>query len=145
MRKKKFPIIDDIAGKATIKIKPQVKDLHPVVEQLIIKLSHLDFINFIRVSPEDIQVSSELTHSRVKIPISKQDHPTASGAHLIIHKNFKDIQFYEINSAVKGHGGKMVDAIMKALPEDWRAAVVMDWSQGFWDKMAEKYSNLELL
>ncbi|MBC2716361.1 MAG: hypothetical protein HF978_13715 [Desulfobacteraceae bacterium] len=145
MRKKKFPIIDDLAGNATIKINPQVKDLHPVVEQLIIMISHLNFINFIRISPEDIQASSELTQGRVKIPISEQNHPTASGVHLIIHKDFNDIQFYEINSAVKGHGGKMVDAIMKALPENWRATVVMDWSQGFWEKMTEKYSNLELL
>ena len=39
----------------------------------------------------------------------------------------------------------MVDAVMKALPDDWRVAVVMDWSQGFWEKMTKKYNNLELV
>ena len=145
MRKKKFPIIDELAEKITLKITQQSKVLHPVVESLVVKLSDLDFIRFIRVSPEDIQASSELTPGRVKIPISKPDHPKASGVHLIIHKYFKDIQFYEINSAVKRHGRKMVDAVMKALPDDWRAAVVMDWSQGFWEKMTKKYDNLELV
>jgi len=35
----------------------------------------------------------------------------------------------------------MVDAVIRALPEDWSAAVVMDWSGGFWEKMREKYDN----
>jgi hypothetical protein len=45
----------------------------------------------------------------------------------------------------KGCGGKMADAVMKALPEDWNGLVVMDWSRGFWDKMKEKYNNLYIL
>lgn len=145
MRKKKFSIIDELADKATIKIALKVKKLHPVVEKLTINIANLDFINFIRITPEDIQASSEETQGRVKIPITKQDHPTATGVHLIIHEPFKDMQFYEINSSVKGCGGKMVDAVMKAIPDDWRAAVVMDWSRGFWDKMAERYEKLQIL
>jgi hypothetical protein len=34
---------------------------------------------------------------------------------------------------------------MKELPADWEAIVVMDWSQGFWDKMVEKYHKLSIL
>jgi hypothetical protein len=145
MRKKKFPIIDALADKATIKISFQVKQLHPVVEQLTKNLAQLDFINFIRLTPEDIQASSELTQGRVKIPITKPEHSTATGAHLIIHEPFNDIQFYEITSAEKGNGGKMVDAIMRALPDDWRACILMDWSQGFWEKMMERHDRIEIL
>ncbi len=38
------------------------------------------------------------------------------------------IQFFEITSAVKGYGKKMVKAVVTAIPDDWKAAVVMDWS-----------------
>ena len=33
----------------------------------------------------------------------------------------------------------MVKAIMGELPRDWQPSVTMDWSEGFWDKMVEKY------
>jgi len=145
MRKKKFPIIDELADKALVKIAVTVKKNHPVVEKLVYSLAELDFINFIRITPEDLQASSELTLGRVKIPITKPDHPTASGVHLIIHESFKDIQFYEITSAEKGNGGKIVDAIMNALPADWRACILMDWSRGFWEKMDEKHEKLEII
>ena len=39
----------------------------------------------------------------------------------------------------------MVDAVIKALPIDWQTVVVMDWSQGFWEKMVEKYDKLSIL
>lgn len=55
------------------------------------------------------------------------------------------IRFYEITSAVKGQGSKMVEAVMKAIPKDWQAVVVMDWSQGFWEKMEERYPNLNIM
>jgi hypothetical protein len=33
----------------------------------------------------------------------------------------------------------MVDAIFNDFPTDMQATVVLDWSDGFWDKMKEKY------
>jgi hypothetical protein len=42
-------------------------------------------------------------------------------------------QFFEMNSATKGYGGKMVNAVLKDLPEEWDGVVVIDWSDGFWD------------
>ena len=42
-------------------------------------------------------------------------------------------------------GGKMVNEVLKALPEDWNGIVVMDWSHGFWDKMKEKHKNLQII
>ena len=64
---------------------------------------------------------------------------------MIIDIAYKDIQFYEITSSIKGCGGKMVNEVLKALPEDWNGIVVMDWSHGFWNKMKEKYKNLQIL
>jgi hypothetical protein len=47
----------------------------------------------------------------------------------------KDIQFYEMNSAIKGYGGKMVDAVLKDLQKACNVVVVMDRSDGFLDKI----------
>jgi hypothetical protein len=55
------------------------------------------------------------------------------------------IQFFEITSAIKGYGEKMVQTVMTALPDKWEACVVMDYSEGFWDRMAEKYDRIEVL
>ena len=63
---------------------------------------------------------------------------------MIIDIAYKYIQYYEITSAIPGCGGKMVDAVLKALPQDWKGVVVMDWSQGFWEKMEERHKNLEI-
>jgi hypothetical protein len=46
---------------------------------------------------------------------------------------------------VKGYGEKMVKAVLTAIPDDWEAAVVMDWSDGFWDRMSAKYDRIALL
>lgn len=145
MRKKKFNIFNLFKDKAEITISAAVKEIHPVAENIASNLATLDFINFIRITPDNLLASSELTEGRFKMPITRPDHPTAIGVQLIIDKAFKDVQFYEINSSVQGGGGKMVDAVMIALPEDWKAAVVMDWSQGFWERMQEKYKNLYII
>lgn len=145
MRKKKFNIFNLVGDKAEIKVSVKVKEIHTVMECLAQSLADLDFIHFIRIDPEDIKASSELTQGRVKIPVTKPDHPTATGVHLIFDEAFQNVQFYEITSAVKGQGSKMVEAVMKAIPKDWEAVVVMDWSQGFWEKMEERYRNLNIM
>ena len=58
---------------------------------------------------------------------------------------YNEIQFFEMTSAVKGYGERMVRAIVSSIPDDWEAVVVMDWSGGFWDKMAKKYENIVIL
>ena len=37
----------------------------------------------------------------------------------------------------------MVEAVLKELPLDWQPAIINDWSNGFWDKMEEKYNQFE--
>jgi hypothetical protein len=62
------------------------------------------------------------------MPVSRPGHPTAVGAHLILDIAFNTIQFFEITSAVKRYGKKMVRTILTSILEDWEAMVFMDWS-----------------
>ena len=131
--------------KAEIMISKKIRDLHPVVENIVNNLAGIEPIRFIRISPDFIQASSEATKGRVKNPITKSGHPSAIGLSLIIDYTYKDIHFFEMNSPIKGYGGMMVEAVLRDLPKEWRGVVVMDWSDGFWDKMKMKYRNLEIM
>jgi len=64
------------------------------------------------------------------------------GVELLIDPSTKVVQFYALTSAVKGCGRKMVEALIDATPGDWQLAVVMDWSGGFWRKMAQEHPRL---
>ncbi len=39
----------------------------------------------------------------------------------------------------------MVEAVLNDLPKGWNGVIVMDWSDGFWDKMKKKHKNLVML
>ncbi len=126
-------------------ISNKIKKIHPIVEILTKNLSEIELIKYIRIRPDMILASSEVTEGRVKIPITKPDHPTAVGVSLIIDFVYNNVQFFEINSTVKGYGKKMVEAVFKSLPKNWKGIVVMDWSGGFWEKMQKSYKNLEII
>lgn len=123
----------------------KVKELPPEIVAMAKNLADLDFIKFVRVSDESLSASSENYPNRPKVPITHMNHDTAIGIQILYSTDYKTIDFFDINSPVKGNGSKMVDAILKDLPKDWQPAVVMDWSDGFWDKMKEKYKNIEWL
>jgi len=135
-----------VANGKTIFVTTKVKTIDPVVDAIVKNLCEIDLIQYVRVSQEDIQASNEIKiKGRIKIPISTTGHPSAVGVHLILDFAPNTIQFFEITSAVKGYGEKMVQAVMTALPDEWEACVIMDWSEGFWDKMAKKYDGIEVL
>jgi hypothetical protein len=126
---------DQIANGKTITVATKVKTIHPVVDAIVKNLCEIDLIQYVGISQEDIQASNEIKiKGRTKIPISAPGHPSAVGVHLILDFSTDTIQFHEITSAVKGYGEKMIQAVMTALPDDWDACVVMDWSEGFWDR-----------
>lgn len=112
------------------------------IYEIALRLADLDFIKYIRICDETIAASSDNYPKRPKIPITKLEHETAIGVQLLYSSTHKYIIFFEINSPIKGNGSKMVDAILKGLPNDWQPALIMDWSGGFWDKMKDKYSEL---
>ncbi len=135
-----------IAGDKNIYVAQNVKAIHPVVDRMVRHLLEIDLIQYVRVSKEDIQASNDImVKGRTKIPVSTQGHPTAVGVHLILDIPYNTVQFFEITYAVKGYGERMVQAMLKSIPDDWEAAVAMDFSGGFWDKMVKRYRNIEIL
>ena len=135
-----------IAKDKSIFVASNVKIIHPVVDRIVTNLCKIDLINYVRVTKEDIYASNEIKIiGRTKMPVSTPGHPSAVGVHLILDFIFDGIQFFEMTSAVKGYGEKMVNAVVTAIPDDWEAAVVMDYSGGFWDKMSEKYDKIVML
>jgi hypothetical protein len=123
----------------------RVKELPIPIVNMALNLAALDFIKFINISDEALAASSENYPNRPKVPITNMNHQTAIGVQILYNEPRKYINFFDINSPIKGNGGKMVDTIFNDFPTDWVAAVAMDWSDGFWDRMKEKYNNIEWL
>lgn len=121
----------------------KVKKLPNNIVEMAIRLAELDFIKYVRICDQTLSASSENYPNRPKVPITVMNHETAIGVQILYSLSHKYINFFDINSPIKGNGSKMVDAILKDFPVDWKPAVVMDWSNGFWDKMEEKYSDLD--
>ncbi len=121
----------------------KVKELHPVIVQMAVNLAGLDFIKYVRIDDTTLAASSENYPKRPKVPVAEMSHETAIGIEILYDIPYQTIDFYDINSPVKGKGSKMVDAVLKDFPKGWTPAVVMDWSDGFWDSMKEKYNHYE--
>jgi len=121
----------------------RVKKLPVEIIDMAIRLADLEFIKYVRICDETLSASSENYSKRPKVPITNMNHETAIGVRILYSIVYKTIDFFDINSPVKGNGSKMVDAILNDFPVDWQPAVVMDWSNGFWDKMKEKYNKIE--
>lgn len=121
----------------------RVKELPDAIVQMAFNLAQLDFIKFVRICDETLAASSENYPNRPKVPITHMNHDTATGIQILYGTKYNIIDFYDINSPFKGNGSKMVDAVLKDFPKDWQPAVIMDWSNGFWEKMEKKYDNLD--
>ncbi len=121
----------------------RVKSIPTIIEKIVIELSKLDAIKYIKITEDSIQASSELSGNKGKIPNTRSFHLTATGIYLVFDFEYKMMQFYEINSTIKGYGEKMVAASLKDIPDDWEVAIVFDWSGGFWEKMQQRYSRVK--
>lgn len=117
----------------------RIKKLPVEIVNMAVRLAKLDFIKYVRMCDETLAASSENYPKRPKVPLTYMNHETAIGIKVLYDTKYKTIDFYDINSPKKGFGGKMVDAIFQDFSKDWQPAVVMDWSNGFWDRMKEKY------
>jgi|SRR5665647_168354 len=125
-----------------ISVLKRLNKIPKLLADTAIRLTKLDFIKHIRISETDITASSETKGKRIKLPITQTEHPTATGISVVYHFQYNILDFDEINSPTKGNGQKMVDCILKDFPKDWKAGVFMDWSGGFWDKMKQKYKDI---
>jgi hypothetical protein len=121
----------------------KIKKLPIEVIRFASNLAELDFINFVRIDSYGVAASSENHPNRPKVPLNQMNHSTAIGIEILYDLEYQTINFYDINSPTKGNGGRMVDAVLKDFPAGWSPVVIMDWSDGFWDKMKEKYKHLD--
>jgi len=117
----------------------RVKKLPVEIVNMAVRLASLDFINYVRICDETLAASSENYPKRPKVPVTNMNHETAIGIQILYDTKYKTINFYDINSPKKGLGGQMVDAVFQDFSKEWQPAVVIDWSNGFWDRMKEKY------
>jgi hypothetical protein len=123
----------------------RVNKLPIEITKVAISLSELEFINYVRICDETLSASSENYPKRPKVPITTMNHISAVGIQILYNTKYKYIDFFDINSPIKGNGSKMVDAVLSRLPNDWNPSVLMDWSNGFWDKMKQKHNEFEWL
>jgi hypothetical protein len=121
----------------------RIKQLPIEIVNMAINLAELDFIKYVRICDETLAASSENYPKRPKIPITLVNHETAIGIQILYNTKYRYVDFFDINSPIKGNGSKMTDAILQDFPKDWQPTVTMDWSDGFWDKIKEKYDYLE--
>ena len=133
------------AERVCVRVSGKVKALHPVAEAMARHLAEIAPIRYIRILPDLLEASSVVTTGRTMIPITKPGHPSAIGISVILDFAHREVQFFAITSSMKGYGGKMVDAVIRALPAGWKAFVVMDWSGGFWEHMCGKYPIIEVV
>ncbi|WP_373523090.1 hypothetical protein [Aquiflexum sp.] len=141
--RKEFEVMFDEQSGTQIWVVGKIKELPLVIIQFALNLAELDFIKFVRIDGEMIAASSESYPKRPKVPIVQMLHQTAIGIEVLYDLEYKTIDFYDINSPIKGNGGKMADAILKDFPEGWQPLVFNDWSDGFWDRIKEKYKHLD--
>ena len=120
----------------------RVKELPEEIVKMAFNLATLDFIRYVRICDETLAASSENYPNRPKVPITHMNHETATGIQILYYTSYKSIDFFDINSPIQGNGNKMVEAVFKDFPKDWQATVVMDWSDGFWNRMKEKYKKI---
>ncbi len=116
-----------------------VRRIDPVFQNLATSLAQIPELRYIKIFPERLAASNVLSQDGKKHPVVKVGAEGIVGVELLIDRSTKTLQFYALTSAVKGCGRKMVEAVIRTTPEDWLLAVVMDWSGGFWLKMAQEH------
>jgi len=119
-----------------------VKKIHQIYNNISEGLSKIDVVRYVKIYNGSIKASNVLSENGKKEPITKIGEENIVGVELLIDIPNKIIQFYSITSSVKGYGEKMVSAVVNSAPNDWEIVVLMDWSMGFWQVMAERYPRL---
>ena len=122
-----------------------VKKVHLVYQQISEDLANIDILRYVKIYNGSIKASNSLSENGKKEPVIKIGDESIVGVELLVDISNKTIQFYSITSSVKGYGEKIVSSVVNSAPKDWEIVVVMDWSMGFWQVMAERYPRLEVL
>lgn len=134
----------DFIDGARIRKAHSVKRIDPVFRSLATALAPIPGLRYIKIFPERIAASSVLSEDGKKNPVVTIGGDGMVGVELLIDVPHDIVQFYALTSAKKGCGRQIVHALVEAVPEDWFLAALMDWSGGFWQKMAQEYPRLTL-
>jgi len=119
-----------------------VKKVDLIYTQISEALSGIDILRYIKIYNGRIKASNVISANGKKEPIVKEGEENLVGVELLIDVQSKTIQFFLITSAVKGYGEKIVSSVANIAPKEWDILVLMDWSDGFWQVMAERYPRL---
>lgn len=121
-----------------------VRRVEPIQARLAIALGAIPELRYIKIFPGRLAASNVLSADGKKNPVVQVGAEGLVGVELLIDSEAQVIQFYALTSAVRGCGRKIVGAVVSATPEDWHLAVLLDWSGGFWRRMAEEYPRLRI-
>jgi len=119
-----------------------VRKVDPIYMLVAEGLSNIDILQHVKIYNGRIKASNILSTNGKKEPITTIGLENVVGVELLIDAPNKIIQFFSITSSEKGYGDKIVSAIVDSTPNDWNIMVIMDWSHGFWQVMAERYPRL---
>jgi hypothetical protein len=119
-----------------------VRHVDPVSEALANALSAVPPLRYIKIFPGRLSASNDLSADGRKNPVVTVGAEGIVGVELLVDAESRVVQFYTITSTAKGCGRKIVAAVVAATPADWQLVVVMDWSGGFWRRMAEDHPRL---
>ena len=122
-----------------------VKKIQHIYNNISEALADIDLLRYVKIYNGSIKASNFLSENGKKEPVIKIGDENIVGVELLIDIPNKTIQFYSITSSVKGYGEKIVSSVVNSVPNDWEIVVVMDWSMGFWQVMADRYPRLLVL
>jgi hypothetical protein len=115
-----------------------VKKVQHIYNKISEALADVDILRYVKIYNGSIKASNFLSENGKKEPVIKIGDEKIVGVELLVDIPNKTIQFYSITSSVKGYGEKIVSSVVNSVPKDWEIVVVMDWSMGFWQVMADR-------
>jgi hypothetical protein len=121
-----------------------VRTIPPIFERLAVALAGIPELRYVKIFPERVSGSNSLSADGKQYPVVKIGEPGLVGVELLIDAKYAIVQFYALTSSTRGCGRRIVDAVVGATPDDWFLAVAMDWSGGFWARMAQEYPRLKV-
>lgn len=121
-----------------------VRRVEPVYEYLAIALAAIPALRFVKLFPGRLSASNRLSTDGKKNPVVAVGAEGITGVELLVDAEIHVVQFYAITSAEKGVGRQIVETVVGATPAGWLLAVPMDWSGGFWERMARDHPRLQV-
>ena len=121
-----------------------LRRVEPVYEHLAVALAAITALRFVKLFPGRVGASNLLSTDGKKNPVVAIGAEGITGVELLVDTETHVVQFYAITSAEQGVGRQIVEAVVGATPADWLLAVPMDWSVGFWERMARDDPRLQV-